>query len=81
MKNFYLKMISILFLGFIGITTYSQGTWKATGSEAVISPSTEIAIMGITNLSCMHSDATTIVGKSDAGPTVVTMVLPGTTLE
>jgi hypothetical protein len=74
MKNLYLKLLSVLFLGFIGITTYAQGTWKATGTEAAISPSTEIAIMGITNLSCMHSDAnaTALVGKSDAAPTVVT---------
>jgi hypothetical protein len=72
MKNLYLKLFSVLFLGFIGISTYAQGTWKAIGTEVAISPSTEITIMGITSLSCMHSDASSIVGKSDATPTVVT---------
>jgi hypothetical protein len=70
MKNFYLKMFSVLFLGFIGITTYAQGTWKATGSEGTILPSTAITL-GITNLTCMHSDAANVIGKTDVGATVV----------
>jgi hypothetical protein len=70
MKNFYLKMLSFLFLGFIGVTAYAQGTWKATGTETAIAASTEIT-MGITSLKCMHSDAATVIGKTDAGATTV----------
>jgi hypothetical protein len=70
MKKFYLKMFSVLFLTFIGVTTYAQGTWKATGSEGTILPSVAID-MGIAHLTCMHSDATNVTGKSDAGATTV----------
>jgi len=74
MKKIYLKMFSILFIGFFGISSYAQGTWKATGTEAAINPSVEITDIttGITGLSCMHSDAATIIGKTDVGATAVT---------
>jgi hypothetical protein len=70
MKKIYMKMFSILLMGSIGISAYSQGTWKTTGTEAAISASTEIP-MGIAGLSCMHSDAATIIGKTDVGATSV----------
>jgi hypothetical protein len=71
MKKIYLKMFSILLIGSIGISAYAQGTWKTTGTEPVISPSTAIAT-GIAGLSLMHSDLATIVGKTDVGATSVT---------
>lgn len=64
-------MFSILFIGSIGISAYAQGTWKTTGTEAAIPASTEITT-GITGLSCMHSDGSTITAKTDAGAAVVT---------
>ncbi|MDO9255633.1 MAG: T9SS type A sorting domain-containing protein [Bacteroidales bacterium] len=66
MKKIYLKMFSILLMGSIGISAYAQGIWKTTGTETAISASTDIP-MGITGLSCMHSDAATVIGKTDVG--------------
>jgi hypothetical protein len=71
MKKIYLKMFSILFIGSIGITAYAQGTWKTTGTETTVLPSTAITMGAITGLSCMHSDAANIIGKSDANAPAV----------
>lgn len=69
MKKIYSKMFSILFLGFIGISSFAQGTWKTTGTETAINPGTAITT-GITGLTVMHSDAATIIGKTDVATTV-----------
>jgi hypothetical protein len=71
MKKIYLKMFSILLIGSIGVSAYAQGTWKTTGTEAAIAPSTAITMTGITGLECMHSDAATVLGKTDVGATSV----------
>lgn len=51
----------------------AQGTWKSTGTEALIAASTEISL-AIPNLKCMHSDAGAagVIGKGDTGATPVT---------
>lgn len=64
MKKFYMKMFSVLFMGLIGIATYAQGIWNADSTTAAINLSTEIP-MGITGITCMHSDVATIIGKGD----------------
>lgn len=70
MKKLYMKMLSVLFTGLIGISAYAQGTWKADSTIAAINASTEIPL-AITGLTCMHSDATTVVGKPDKNATTV----------
>ena len=72
MKKLYSLTVLTLFLGFAGINSHAQGTWKAVGTETIIEESTAIA-MGITNLTCMHSDANAagVIGKTDVGaPTI-----------
>lgn len=72
MKKNLLKIVSILVLGFIGVSVSAQGTWKATGTEPLMSPGTAITT-GIANLTVMHSDANVlaVVGKPDALATTV----------
>lgn len=61
---------TLLSLTFIAMAfgAMSQGTWFATGTEALIPPSTDIDL-GIANLKCQHSDAAAagVIGKSDVG--------------
>jgi hypothetical protein len=64
MKKLYLTMLSVLFTGLIGISSYAQGTWDADSTLPSIAPATEIG-MGITGLTCMHSDISNVVGKGD----------------
>ena len=72
-------MFSVLFLGFIGVTTYAQGTWKATGSESAILPSTAIT-MGIANLNvCILMLPMLQENQTRMQLRSLTMVLPGTT--
>lgn len=66
MKKNYTKMFSIFCLGLMSISSFAQGTWKVTGTEAAINASTAIET-GITGLTVMHSDAATVIGKGDAG--------------
>lgn len=70
MKKFYLTMLSVLFTGLIGISSYAQGIWIADSLMPEVAPSTEIA-MGITGLSCMHSDVSNVVGKGDLEPLAI----------
>src|SRR4030043_586980 len=70
MKKLYMKMLTVLFTGLIGISAYAQGTWKADSTIPAINPSIEIE-MGITGLSCMHSDVSAAEGKSDTGTVAV----------
>lgn len=70
MKKIYMKMLLVLFTGLIGSSAYAQGTWKADSTMPAISASTEID-MGIAGLSCMHSDPSDVVGKSDTGAVTV----------
>lgn len=71
MEKNYKKMLSILCLGLISVSAFAQGTWKTTGTETAISASTAITT-GITGITLMHSDAATVIGKSDTGATPVT---------
>jgi hypothetical protein len=64
MKKLYMTMLSVLFTGLIGISAHAQGTWNADSTMPTVNASVEIE-MGITGLSCMHSDASGVVGKSD----------------
>jgi hypothetical protein len=70
MKKLYMTMLSVLFTGLIGISAYGQGTWKADSTIPEITPHTEIE-MGITGLTCMHSDVSNVVGKPDKGAATV----------
>jgi|GEM_PF-1738667 len=49
----------------------AQGTWFATGTEALIAAGTEMNL-GIANLKVIPSDAAGVIGKTDAGATAVT---------
>lgn len=67
MKKNLRIMFSILFLGSVGISVYSQGTWKADSTMAKVDAATEISV-GITGLTVMHSDvdvAQGVVGKPE----------------
>ena len=66
MKKLYKKMLPVLFTSLIGISAYAQGTWKADSTMAAVNASTEIET-GITGLTVMHSDASTVWGKADTG--------------
>lgn len=70
MKKFYQKFLSILFIGSIGVTAFAQGTWKTPADTIPAIDLSTAIVTGITGLTCMHSDATTILWKKDASTTV-----------
>jgi hypothetical protein len=69
MKKIVLFMVAAL----TAFGANAQGTWKATGSETRIGPTTAIET-GITGLTVMHNDAADagVIGKSDGGAKVIT---------
>ena len=71
MKKIYKNFLLLLSLVLVGVSVNAQGTWKVSGTEAAINASTAIET-GITGLTLMHSDAATVLGKSDTGATPVT---------
>lgn len=70
MKKIYMKLFAVLFTGLIGISANAQGVWLADSSQAAIARSTEIP-MGITGLTCMHSDEATITGHGDTSAVTI----------
>jgi hypothetical protein len=70
MKKFYLQLSMLFLITLTAITVKAQGTWKADSTLAKIKASTEID-MKISNLKCMHSDTSGVIGKGDVSATNV----------
>jgi len=64
-------VLSIFVAALTAVGANAQGTWKATGTEPAIDPTTSIET-GITGLVVMHNDGAGVVGQTDGTAETVT---------